>query len=495
MISTRRLAAATVLLAMAVQGAPASAQREIVQPLPGAGEQKLSDALSRLARNSQDVTALLDAGEAAGTRRHRCGDRLFRPCERIVARQSAHQRRSGARLYALAPPDRSAAPVRRGRAGGGARYADGAGSRPGLRSRRRCGQRAAALPSGTGQWCGRGNSAAAGAQARRSRATVKRSKPRFCRCFVRRCPRVPHARFRTCGARRCGRGEGYRQHRAAGRAWRADGRLSRLRAPPDRARSRPPRAISACSRTSSIGTDEAAPSPPMHRARRSWPRRHRRRHRTGQLPQVQGPKLRLRHAVNRCATGCGQYASRAGRSAAAGHGRRRSCRRRPPRSPGPDIEPCSGPRDRRRRSQRLAHGRRPRRGRPTRRQAPDSRCRAGRPRTRTIRPARAHCYRARRSDGIRAAGGHGNRLSVTGFGHRQRGRSGGHRSRMPSTASRSRRRLRLRLRPARSTSRASPSRAKRSGPSRHRPPAHPARHWVQVATGKDAPHSSSTGAA
>ena len=48
MISTRRLAAATVLLAMAVQGAPASAQREIVQPLPGAGEQKLSDALSRL---------------------------------------------------------------------------------------------------------------------------------------------------------------------------------------------------------------------------------------------------------------------------------------------------------------------------------------------------------------------------------------------------------------------------------------------------------------
>ena len=65
MISTRRLAAATVLLAMAVQGAPASAQRQIVQPLPGAGEQKLSDALSRLARNSQDVTALLDAGEAA----------------------------------------------------------------------------------------------------------------------------------------------------------------------------------------------------------------------------------------------------------------------------------------------------------------------------------------------------------------------------------------------------------------------------------------------
>ena len=50
---------------MAVQGAPASAQREIVQPLPGPGEQKLSDALSRLARNSQDVTALLDAGEAA----------------------------------------------------------------------------------------------------------------------------------------------------------------------------------------------------------------------------------------------------------------------------------------------------------------------------------------------------------------------------------------------------------------------------------------------
>ncbi|HBC15874.1 MAG TPA: SPOR domain-containing protein, partial [Erythrobacter sp.] len=65
MISTRRLAAATVLLALAVQGAPALAQREIVQPLPGAGEQKLSDALSRLARNSQDVTALLDAGEAA----------------------------------------------------------------------------------------------------------------------------------------------------------------------------------------------------------------------------------------------------------------------------------------------------------------------------------------------------------------------------------------------------------------------------------------------
>lgn len=65
MISTGRLAAAVALLALAAQAERVSAQREIVQPLPAEGERRLGDALSRLARNSLDVTALLDAGEAA----------------------------------------------------------------------------------------------------------------------------------------------------------------------------------------------------------------------------------------------------------------------------------------------------------------------------------------------------------------------------------------------------------------------------------------------
>ena len=41
------------------------AQREVVQPLPPEGSERLSNALTRLARNAADVSALLDAGEAA----------------------------------------------------------------------------------------------------------------------------------------------------------------------------------------------------------------------------------------------------------------------------------------------------------------------------------------------------------------------------------------------------------------------------------------------
>ncbi|MBX7502002.1 tetratricopeptide repeat protein [Qipengyuania sp. YG27] len=65
MISNRRLATAAALLAVTAHAPPAAAQREIVQPLPGEGERKLSEALSRLARNAADTNALLDAGEAA----------------------------------------------------------------------------------------------------------------------------------------------------------------------------------------------------------------------------------------------------------------------------------------------------------------------------------------------------------------------------------------------------------------------------------------------
>lgn len=65
MISNRRLATAIALLTVAAYAAPAAAQHEIVQPLPGEGERKLSEALSRLARNAADTNALLDAGEAA----------------------------------------------------------------------------------------------------------------------------------------------------------------------------------------------------------------------------------------------------------------------------------------------------------------------------------------------------------------------------------------------------------------------------------------------
>jgi tetratricopeptide (TPR) repeat protein len=65
MISKGRLAAAVALLALAAQAERVSAQREIVQPLPAAAETELSEALSRLARNAADVSALLDAGEAS----------------------------------------------------------------------------------------------------------------------------------------------------------------------------------------------------------------------------------------------------------------------------------------------------------------------------------------------------------------------------------------------------------------------------------------------
>lgn len=65
MISNRRLATAAALLAVTAHAAPVAAQREIVQPLPGEGERKLSEALARLARNAADMNALLDAGEAA----------------------------------------------------------------------------------------------------------------------------------------------------------------------------------------------------------------------------------------------------------------------------------------------------------------------------------------------------------------------------------------------------------------------------------------------
>ncbi len=65
MIPGRRIGSAVALLALVALPGHASAQREIVQPLPAPGERQLSDALSRLARNATDVGALLDAGEAA----------------------------------------------------------------------------------------------------------------------------------------------------------------------------------------------------------------------------------------------------------------------------------------------------------------------------------------------------------------------------------------------------------------------------------------------
>lgn len=63
MTEHKRMTGAALLLLAAVP-LPASAQ-EVVQPLPPPGAQKLSDALDRLARNSQDVSAVLDAGDAA----------------------------------------------------------------------------------------------------------------------------------------------------------------------------------------------------------------------------------------------------------------------------------------------------------------------------------------------------------------------------------------------------------------------------------------------
>ncbi len=53
------------LLAIAARPGPAFAQHEIVQPLPPPGAATLKEALSRLARNSADVGALLDAGKSA----------------------------------------------------------------------------------------------------------------------------------------------------------------------------------------------------------------------------------------------------------------------------------------------------------------------------------------------------------------------------------------------------------------------------------------------
>ena len=65
MISKGQFGAAVALLALAAQSERVSAQREIVQPLPAPAEGRLGDALSRLARDATDVSALLDAGEAS----------------------------------------------------------------------------------------------------------------------------------------------------------------------------------------------------------------------------------------------------------------------------------------------------------------------------------------------------------------------------------------------------------------------------------------------
>lgn len=58
-----RSLAALALAGMAASGT-VSAQ-EVVQPLPPRGAQQLGEALGRLARNADDLDALLDAGEAA----------------------------------------------------------------------------------------------------------------------------------------------------------------------------------------------------------------------------------------------------------------------------------------------------------------------------------------------------------------------------------------------------------------------------------------------
>ena len=65
MISKGQFGAAVALLALAAQSERVSAQREIVQPLPAPAEGRLGDALSRLAQDATDVSALLDAGEAS----------------------------------------------------------------------------------------------------------------------------------------------------------------------------------------------------------------------------------------------------------------------------------------------------------------------------------------------------------------------------------------------------------------------------------------------
>ena len=65
MVTLSRITVAAVLAAAAALPNATHAQREVVQPLPPKGSDRLSDALRRLARNAADVSALLDAGEAA----------------------------------------------------------------------------------------------------------------------------------------------------------------------------------------------------------------------------------------------------------------------------------------------------------------------------------------------------------------------------------------------------------------------------------------------
>ena len=60
----RRLATGVALVALATSGVASRAQ-EVVQPLPPPGSQELNDALQRLARNANDVSALIDAGDSA----------------------------------------------------------------------------------------------------------------------------------------------------------------------------------------------------------------------------------------------------------------------------------------------------------------------------------------------------------------------------------------------------------------------------------------------
>ncbi len=65
MVTLSRITVAAVLAAATAVPTAAHAQREVVQPLPPEGSDRLSEALRRLARNAADVSALLDAGEAA----------------------------------------------------------------------------------------------------------------------------------------------------------------------------------------------------------------------------------------------------------------------------------------------------------------------------------------------------------------------------------------------------------------------------------------------
>ena len=64
--NARRWATSAALIALLAGGSVAHAQ-EVVQALPPPGSQELSNALQRLARNGNDVAALLDAGDAAIT--------------------------------------------------------------------------------------------------------------------------------------------------------------------------------------------------------------------------------------------------------------------------------------------------------------------------------------------------------------------------------------------------------------------------------------------